>query len=397
MSTYLLISPHYPPRLFPFACALRKQGFLAVGLGDALPRELNDALRENLTEYIQVPLDCYNGKGVFDEYRYDVIYRAVARLIASYGRLDGIESFNEYWLPLESRLREDFNVPGPKPADLEGMIRKSRMKLTFQAAGVPVVPGRLIADFSDLLAFLLVEKAIIAKPDIGVGASDTHKISSMAEAETFWNNRDPGTAYFMERFIQGPDRELLSYDGIADGNGDVAFATVHPVNDGLLEIVQGGILAYHNLREKDISPVLRGLGERTVKAFGLRRRFFHIEFFRVGETYYGLEINTRPPGVLTLDMMNHSHGIDIWDAWAAIAAGKNGPVECTCDLICFYTARVNRLKYKFSHEELLARLGDHIVFSHPMDSPVMGDFAYLGLAADHEERRRITEEISQLA
>ncbi|MBF0502353.1 MAG: hypothetical protein HQM09_19595 [Candidatus Riflebacteria bacterium] len=394
MSTYLLLSPHYPPRLFPFATALRNHGFVVVGIGDAQPHELKNELRENLAEYLPLPLDCYSGKGVFDEYRYDVIYRAVARLVAQHGRLDGIESFNEYWLPLESRLREDFNVPGPRPAELEGMIRKSRMKLTFASVGVPVVPGKIVQDYRELLNFLATEKTIIVKPDIGVGAFDTHKVASVDEAEAFWAKRDPNVLYFMERFIQGPDRELLSFDGIADGNGDVAFAAVHPVNDGLLEIVSGGIIAYHNTLQTEISLVLRRYGEATVKAFGLRRRFFHIEFFRVGEIFYGLELNARPPGVLTLDMMNHSRGIDIWKAWAAIVAGKNGPIECPRDLICFYTARVNRLNYKYSNEELMSRLGNSIVFSHPMDSPVMGDFGFLAVAATHDERRRIIEEIS---
>ncbi|MBI4859666.1 MAG: carboxylate--amine ligase, partial [Candidatus Riflebacteria bacterium] len=239
MNQFLMLSPHYPQRLFQFARYLRAAGFRVTGMGDAVWEQLQADLRANLSAYRQIDLGCYSGKGRFDEGRYDLLYRATASLIAEQGRPGWIESFNEYWLPLEARLRLEFNVPGPKPDDLEWMIRKSRMKEVFRRAGATVAPGELAVELDRVLEFLDREQTIIIKPDIGVGASDTHRIGSPEEARRFWAERDPGTRYFMERFIDGPDRELVSYDGLCDGNGDVVFATVHPCNEGLMEIVAG--------------------------------------------------------------------------------------------------------------------------------------------------------------
>ncbi len=397
MQPFLLLSPHYPPRLYPFARALRENGFLTVAIGDVSRDDLRSELQDSLAEYLPQSLHCYSARGVIDEERYEPIYRAVAGLIYRHGRLAGVESFNEFWLPLEARLREDFNLPGPRPAELATLIRKSRMKEVFRQAGVPVVPGQLITDLPQILDFLQTEQTIIIKPDIGVGASDTHKIASRTEAETFWDNRDTQTVYYMERFISGPDRELLSFDGITDIDGNILFSVVHPCNDGLLEVVNGGVLAYHCLKQSEIDPVLRRLGTATIQGFGLRRRFFHLEFFRVGKTYYGIEINTRPPGVVTLDMDNHAFGIDLWSAWARAWKGNTQPVTCTRDSICAYVARVNRLSYRLSHEEVLERYARQIVFWTPMDGPVMGDLAYLLRVDDHAERHRLTEEITALA
>lgn len=394
MQAFLLLSPHYPIRIFQFARALKEAGYRILAIGDADWNSLRDELKQSIDEYICMPLHCYSRRGEMKEESYDSIYRAVAGLINRHGRLAGVESFNEFWLPLEARIRQDFDLPGPRPEQLEQMIRKSKMKEVFKKAGITVVPGEIVKDLNHLKSFLKQEKAIIVKPDIGVGASDTHKLTSESEAEDFWQQHDPDNTYFMERFIDGNDRELLSFDGITDINGEVAFASIHPCNDGLLEVVSGKVLAYHAQKQAEMDPELRRISTAAIKGFGLAKRFFHLEFFRVGKIYYGLEINARPPGVVTCDMDNHAFGIDLWRAWVQLWQGSTVPVALTRDKICAYVARVNRLNYRLSHDEILQRFGEKIVFWSQMDGPVMGDIAYLILVDSHEERLKLTEEIT---
>ncbi len=64
-----------------------------------------------------------------------------------------------------------------------------------------------------------------------------------------------------------------------------------------------------------------------LKAFDVRERFFHFEFFRQDETgdLLALEVNMRPPGGLTTDMFNYACDIDIYNAWASLIAGKGFP------------------------------------------------------------------------
>ncbi|MBF0545563.1 MAG: hypothetical protein HQM08_14065 [Candidatus Riflebacteria bacterium] len=394
MKNFLMLSPHYPPRLYLFAEGLVGNDFQVLGIGDAFQETLKPDLSDLLTDYRYLTLNCYSGKARFDESRYEPIYRTVADFIARYGRLQHIESFNEYWLPLEARLREDFNVPGPRPEDLLNLICKSKMKKIFQASGVDVVRGEILRDEAHLLSFLGEEKTIIAKPDIGVGASDTHKISTIEDAKTFFSNRNPETVYFLERFIGDKDRELLSYDGLADLDGNVIFSTIHPVNHGLLEIVSGEVLSYFNLRHSDIPALFQTIGPRLIQKFGIKGRFFHIEFFRVGSTYFGLEMNSRPPGVLTLDMINYANGINICEIYARMLNGFSEPVIGSRDLMSLYIGRVNRLSYKLSHEEIMEKYQENLGFHCPMDSPVMGDYAYILVVADHEERKRVTADIT---
>ena len=54
--------------------------------------------------------------------------------------------------------------------------------------------------------------------------------------------------------------------------------------------------SYYVLKEMDSK--LRQYGEAIVKEFGMKERFFHIEFFRDGDDYIAIEYNNRPAGWL---------------------------------------------------------------------------------------------------
>ena len=78
---------------------------------------------------------------------YDAVYRVVAEYIFRYGRIDYVDSENEYWLELEARLRSDFNIrTGPGLELMADMNRESKMKAAYQRAGIPtarwVLPER---------------------------------------------------------------------------------------------------------------------------------------------------------------------------------------------------------------------------------------------------------------
>jgi polysaccharide deacetylase 2 family uncharacterized protein YibQ len=65
-------------------------------------------------------------------------------------------------------------------------------------------------------------------------------------------------------------------------------------------------------------------------------------------------------------------------------------------MVCTYAARFHNRPYRYSHDELLARHGREIVFHMPMDSKVMGDYAYLVLTETQDHRKEIVSEISAL-
>ena len=62
------------------------------------------ALRRISKKYLT---NCFRVNNLED---YDQVYRAVAFFAFKYGKIDWIESMNEYWLEQDARLRTDFNV-----------------------------------------------------------------------------------------------------------------------------------------------------------------------------------------------------------------------------------------------------------------------------------------------
>lgn len=69
---------------------------------------------------------------------YDEVYRAVAYFAFRYGRIDWIESNNEYWLEQDARLRTDFNVTTGLQTDrIRSIKEKSEMKKYYAKGDIP--------------------------------------------------------------------------------------------------------------------------------------------------------------------------------------------------------------------------------------------------------------------
>ena len=114
----VFISPNFPTYYWNFCKSLRERGVTVLGIGDAPYDDLVNETKESLVEYYRVN----------NLQNYDEVYRAMGFFIGKYGRIDYIESQNEFWLELEAQLREDFNIHhGLRPKELEVMKFKSKM------------------------------------------------------------------------------------------------------------------------------------------------------------------------------------------------------------------------------------------------------------------------------
>lgn len=364
----IYLSPHFPPQHHLYCRHLRAEGARTLGIGDSPFEALEPAQRESLTRYYHVA----------DLEDYAAVHRAAAYFIHEFGRIDRVESHNEHWLLHEARLREDFNIPGARPNDLEVTRRKSRMKTVFRDAGIPVARGEVVTTIDAALAFAgAVGYPIVAKPDIGVGASATYKIRNAQDFERFFERK--GTAeYFLEEYIDGT---IVTYDGLADADGRILCAFSLEYSRGVMEVVnEDGDIVYFTHRE--IAEDLADAGRRAVKAFDVRSLFFHMEFFRTrkGDRIVALEANLRPPGGYTVDMFNYACDGDLYRAWAQMAAGRNTIQIPACSYHCCFINRKNRFRYEHTHEEILARFGPDLAFHGglaPAFRGAMGDYAYL--------------------
>ena len=387
---YVFISPHFPHTYWQFCDRLHRNGINVLGIGDAPYDSLEAPLKTALTEYYRVD-------NLED---YDRVYRAVAFFAFKYGKIDWIESMNEYWLEQDARLRTDFNIMTGIRSDRISFIKeKSLMKKLYLEAGIPTARQHVVSDreagktFIDKVGF-----PVIVKPDVGVGATHTWKLENDADLEAFYNDL-PAVPYVMEEFIEG---EICSYDAILDSRCESLFESM-TVWPPVMDIVNKDLdLMYYTCPE--VPEKLRELGRKTVKAFGVDRRFVHLEFFRLTKARKGLgkigdfaalEVNMRPAGGYTPDMMDFAHSTDVYQIYADMVAFDARKVpESGEHFYCVYASRKDGHNYARTHEEIMARSGDRMMMQEempPMNWPQMGRYMYTARLETFEEAKAFIE------
>ncbi len=384
---YIFISPAYPVTCTYFCDRLHELGVNVLGIGDVPYDTLNEQLKRSLTEYYYV-------SSLED---YDQVYRAVAFYIHKYGRIDWLESLNEYWLPADARLRTDFNIAtGTRDSEIGDLVRKSGMKRVFIEAGIPTARQHIVSDLEAAKAFIeQVGYPVIAKPDIGVGANGTVKINSESELISFYENV-PSELYVMEQFLCG---DICTYDAVIDSHCEPLFesmCTYPPVIDSVHNDEN-----VHFYTTPDVPEKLRDLGRKAVKAFGADSRFVHFEFINLKQDCEGvgkagdfavMEVNMRPAGGHDPDMMNYAQSTDVFRIYAEmVTQDKRMMPESGERYICAYAARKDGHTFTHTHEEIMERYGSDIVMQKEMpaiDWPSMGRYVYMARFKEKAEMDR---------
>ena len=376
---YLLVSPNFPISQEFFAKELKEKGINVLGVGSESYDALSQTLKDNLVEYFRVN----------DLEDYEEVFRAVAFLTYKHGKIDRIESNNEYWLELDARLREDFNIYGVKPKQLELTKYKSKMKTMFKEAGARVAKGYAANNKEELNGILKkLELPLIAKPDNGVGSANTYKLLTQRDVEEFINEWNEKVSYFFEEFVE--NGVLCTYDGLINQHGDIVFETSFIYTQPTLDLVNNG-LDYANIIEPNIDPKLKELGQRMVYKFGMKERFFHIEFFRLPDgEYIALEYNNRIAGGTCIDLYNYSYNISLYEIYADVVLDKKIK-DIVTNKYTLSLSRRNRYQYKNSLEDIKAKYSYSIrmittvpeVFSAAMGNTIIIIFV--------ENKEQITE------
>ncbi len=384
---FVFISPHFPKTYWNFCDRLKRNGANVLGIGDAPYEEIPEGLKRSLTEYYRVD----------SMENYDAMVRAMGYFTFRYGKIDWVESNNEYWLEQDAALRTDFNInTGAKRDFIDRIKLKSRMKESYRAAGVPVARHHMVTTLEAALPFLdQVGYPVIVKPDNGCGAEATYKLSNRAELEQFYRTKPP-VPYIMEEYITGT---IVSFDGVADSHCVPLFYTSNYFPTPIMDIVNtNGDLSYWT--QKEVPEDLRDVGFRTIRAFGAKSRFFHCEFFRLTQDkpglgrvgdYVALEVNMRPAGGYTPDMINFANSVDCYQIWADMVCYDELRSQ-RLDLphyYCVYAGRRDGKAYAHSHEEILAAYGSRMKMCDRIPDALaldLGNQMYV-INADTEEER----------
>ena len=352
----IFISPNFPTNYWQFCRELKNNGVNVLGIGDAPYDGLTDELRGSLDEYYKV--DSLEN--------YDEVYRAVAFFIFKHGRIDWLESNNEYWLERDARLRTDFHITsGFQTDDIPRIKYKSKMKEYYEKAGIPVARYHLVDDFEGCMAFIKeVGWPVVVKPDNGVGASDTHKLTAEDDLKKFLETKHPVT-YIMEEFIHA---EVNSYDAIIDSRGEPIFETGNVTPMSIMDIVNDEDNSIYYI-VKDLSADTRKAGRATVKSFGVKSRFVHFEFFRLTQDQEGmgkkgdvvaLEVNMRPCGGFSPDMMNFANSTNVYKIWADMIAFDRSTLEDGEHAFCAYAGRRDGKDFAMDHEAIMNKYGENM-------------------------------------
>lgn len=366
---YIFVSPQFPPNFKYFVLKLRDYGATVLGIGSDDFGSLDPELASALSEYYRVD----------DMEDYGQVFKAVAYLSYRWGKIDRIESQNEHWLELDARLRTDFNVEGPKIEAMSPLRQKSEMKKVFRRIGIAVAEGKVFDSYEEARRLALkLGYPVIVKPDKGVGAAYTYRLHTEEDLVRFYENK-PDMRFIMERYI---DADIITYDGLVDQSGNIVFDNSFVYDSGVMDNVLFGKDMYY-YTEREIPADLREAGAKCVHAFGLRERFFHIEFFRLSNgSLMALEINVRPPGGMSMDLFNYANEHDFFDSYARIVLGLELDIP---RIKPYHVIYIGVKAHNFGHHvldrnEVLERYHNLIVYHGPIASifaAAIGHYTYI--------------------
>ncbi len=354
MKNFIFISPNFPVTYWKFCAELKNNGMRVLGIGDCPYDQLKQELRDNLHEYYKV--------GNLENY--DEVFKAVAFFAYKYGKIDWLESNNEYWLERDAKLRTEFHITtGFRVEDIERIKLKSGMKAYYAKAGLPTARYHIVDNYENTVKFAnKVGYPVIVKPDNGVGASHTYRLKSDAELQYFFATKD-SVSYIMEECVNG---HVETYDAIIGAQGQPLFESGNVTPWSLMDVVNdNGNSVYYIVKE--LSPEIRDAGLRTVKAFGVKSRFVHLEFFvldvdqeglgKKGDIL-GLEVNMRPAGGYTPDMYDFAYETDVYKIWAdMICYDKNTLPTDRPRHFCAFCGRRDGKNFVLDDNAVMAKYG----------------------------------------
>ena len=382
MKNFIFISPNFPLTYWRFCQELKNNGLRVLGIGDCPYNELTQEQRNSMHEYYKVS----------SLENYDEVFRAVAFFTFKYGKIDWLESNNEYWLERDAKLRTEFHITsGFQEEDMVRTRYKSGMKAFYAKAGIPTARYHLVKDFDPAKEFAnKVGYPVVVKPDNGVGANATYKLKTDADLEFFFATKDNSVQYIMEEFVNG---EVRTYDAIIDSKGEPVFESGNVTCDSLMDVVNEAKDSIFYI-VKELPEVMKQLGRRTVKAFGVKSRFVHFEYFvlkadqeglgKKGDIF-GLEVNMRPPGGYAPELANFANSVDVYKIWADMIAYDSTLVPMNGQhYFCGFCGRRDGKNYKMSHDDIMREYGSKMKLAARTPAALSGAMADMMYVANYD-------------
>ena len=385
MKNFIFISPNFPENYWHFCRELKNNGLNVLGIGDAPYDYLCPELKDSLNEYYKV--------GSLENY--DEVCRAVDFFRNKYGEIDWLESNNEYWLERDARLRTDFNIKtGFHNEDMPKVKYKSRMKEFYARVGIPTARYHIVDSWENCMTFIQeVGYPVIVKPNNGVGASFTYKLNNQDEVAYFFATKFSHIEYIMEEYIYA---EINSYDAIINSHGEPIFEIGNVTPMSIMDVVNNADNSIFYILN-NLADDTRAMGRATVKSFDVKSRFVHFEFFRLLSDHEGLgkkgdlmalEVNMRPSGGFTPDMINFARETDVYKIWADMVAYDSTQKPVGTHHFCAFAGLRDGKDFALTPDDIIEKYDDHLKMVERMPDALadaMGNQMYLATFDTEEE------------
>jgi len=299
--------------------------------------------------------------------------------------------------------RTAFNITsGFQTSNMDAVKHKSLMKKYYKKAGVATARYTLVNTLTGCKTFIgKVGYPVIVKPDNGVGASRTYKIKCEEDLIAFFNEKEDDVQYIMEEFVPAV---VNSYDAIIDSNGEPIFETGNITPMSIMDIVNTNDNSLYYI-VKDLPDDTRAAGRATVKAFGVKSRFVHFEFFRLTEDFpsmgkkgdvVALEVNMRPCGGFSPDMMNFANSTNVYKIWADMIAFDKTELPTGEHFYCAYAGRRDGKNFVMNHDDIMAKYGSNIKMVERIPEALAGAMAdqmYVANFSTEEEMNQFYKDL----
>ena len=233
----------------------------------------------------------------------------------------------------------------------------------------------------------------MAKPDVGVGANDTHRLQDEAALRDFFAKL-PLKPYVLEPFVKG---EICSYDALLGASGQPLYETGNITAVSVMDVVNEKTESVYMI-VPELAEDLRALGRRAAEAFQVKSRLVHFEFFRLTEDQpglgrcgdlLGLEVNMRPSGGFTPDMINYAGSVDIHSLWADMVCLDRVSLDPERRrYFCVFVGRQDVRAYAHPHADLMRDWGHRVMLYARMPEALtgaMGNEIYLAQCISRDE------------
>ena len=198
--------------------------------------------------------------------------------------------------------------------------------------------------------------------------------------------------------------EVNSYDAIIDAHGNPIFEAGNVTPMSIMDIVNNNDNSIYYI-VKDLPDDTRAAGRAAVKSFGVKSRFIHFEFFRMTEDQasmgekgkiVALEVNMRPCGGFTPDMINFARSTNVYKIWADMVAfgGTNMPVGQ--HFYCAYAGRRDGKPFVYSHEQIMQKYQDNMRMVDRIPDALagaMGNQMYVANFSTEEEMNQFYHDV----